>query len=562
MEQIFRIFFYFCSNHNKIRMKRFFLSMLLVLAGMALFSQVNITVAFTARNADSNYVQLNRVSITNLTKNWQETIYWPDTTLTMYFDVGIEDDYLENRGFALSQSNPNPCDGTTEFDLAVPEEDPVHLEITDMRGIVETFQAMSLSRGLHHFRVTLPSAGTYVMTARQNGKTSSIKMVSSRGGGSLGIDYLGEGQAIGHLTKSVTINPYNSDDRMEYVGYADICGVEVESGHIVTQLFYPNYTLDFSEALCFLPTVNTDSMVYYTDTTATGGGNVLSDGGAPVTARGVCWSTSHNPTVSDSHTNDGDSTGVFASSLTMLAPATTYYMRAYATNIMGTAYGDEVSFTTWRQFQCGMDTITDIDGNIYNTLQLGNQCWMKENLRTRHYSDGTPIPHGNTASLDVAYWYYPHNDSTIVPLYGLLYNWTAAAGGAPVLNICPQGWHLPSMNEWYQLTSYLTGQSQYWCGDNIYQTAKSLASTIGWATSSTPCAIGNDIATNNATGFGAMPAGGFNNHYHDFSGGAYFWTPDNYSDENWAFRLTTGGAFPSQFHHSKQYGLSVRCIHD
>ena len=74
MEQIFRIFFYFCSNHNKIRMKRFFLSMLLVLAGMALFSQVNITVAFTARNADSNYVQLNRVSITNLTKNWQETI--------------------------------------------------------------------------------------------------------------------------------------------------------------------------------------------------------------------------------------------------------------------------------------------------------------------------------------------------------------------------------------------------------------------------------------------------------------------------------------------------------
>lgn len=543
-------------------MKRFFLSMLLVLAGMALFSQVNITVAFTARNADSNYVQLNRVSITNLTKNWQETIYWPDTTLTMYFDVGIEDDYLENRGFALSQSNPNPCDGTTEFDLAVPEEDPVHLEITDMRGIVETFQAMSLSRGLHHFRVTLPSAGSYVMTARQNGKTSSIKMVSSRGGGSLGIDYLGEGQAIGHLTKSVTINPYNSDDRMEYVGYADICGVEVESGHIVTQLFYPNYTLDFSEALCFLPTVNTDSMVYYTDTTATGGGDVLSDGGAPVTARGVCWSTSHNPTVSDSHTNDGDSTGVFVSSLTMLAPATTYYMRAYATNIMGTAYGDEVSFTTWRQFQCGMDTITDIDGNIYNTLQLGNQCWMKENLRTRHYSDGTPIPHGNTASLDVAYWYYPHNDSTIVPLYGLLYNWTAAAGGAPVLNICPQGWHLPSMNEWYQLTSYLTGQSQYWCGDNIYQTAKSLASTIGWATSSTPCAIGNDIATNNATGFGAMPAGGFNNHYHDFSGGAYFWTPDNYSDENWAFRLTTGGAFPSQFHHSKQYGLSVRCIHD
>lgn len=75
MEQIFRIIFYFCSNHNKIRMKRIFLSMLLVLTGMALFPQVNITVTFTAQDVDSNYVQLKRVSITNLTKNWQETIY-------------------------------------------------------------------------------------------------------------------------------------------------------------------------------------------------------------------------------------------------------------------------------------------------------------------------------------------------------------------------------------------------------------------------------------------------------------------------------------------------------
>ena len=549
-------------------MKRFFLSMLLVLAGMALFPQVNITVTFTAQDVDSNYVQLNRVSITNLTKNWQETIYWPDTTLTMYFDVGIEDDYMENRGLTLSQSNPNPCDGTTEFDLAVPEENPVHLEIADMRGIVETFQATSLSRGLHHFRVTLPSAGTYVMTARQNGKTSSIKMVSSRGGGSVGIDYLGEGQAICHLTKSVTINPYNSNDRMLYVGYADICGAEVESEHIETQLFYPNFTLNFSQALCFLPTVSTNLVVHYTDTTAAGGGNVVSDGGAPVTARGVCWSTSHNPTVSDSHTNDGDSTGVFASNLTGLVSTTTYYVRAYATNIMGTAYGDEVSFTTWPPFYCGTDTVTDIDGNVYHTLQLGNQCWMKENLRARHYSDGTPIPQGSTTtSSNVAYWYYPHNDSTIVPLYGLLYNWTAAAGGAPVLNLCPERWHLPSMNEWSQLEGYVHSQSQYWCEYySAHYIAKSLASTIGWGPSSTPCAVGNNITTNNATGFGAMPAGGFgavSSGYYDFTGGAYFWTPDRYNSDYCHFDLTQACKMPDvSHHHPSYYGLSVRCIHD
>ena len=160
-----------------------------------------------------------------------------------------------------------------------------------------------------------------------------------------------------------------------------------------------------------------------------------------------------------------------------------------------------------------------------------------------------------------------HNDSTIVPLYGLLYNWTAAGGGAPVLNICPERWHLPSMNEWNQLTSYVLGQSQYWCESNgNHYIAKSLASTIGWGPSSTPCAVGNNITTNNATGFGAMPAGGFgavSSGYYDFTGGAYFWTPDRYNSDYCHFDLTQARKMPDvSHHHPSYYGLSVRCIHD
>lgn len=97
---------------------------------------------------------------------------------------------------------------------------------------------------------------------------------------------------------------------------------------------------------CTLPTVTTASITAILATSATGGGNVTATGGCAVTARGVCWSTSTNPTISNSHTTDGSGTGSFTSSITGLTPNTTYYVRAYATNSAGTAYGSQVSFTT------------------------------------------------------------------------------------------------------------------------------------------------------------------------------------------------------------------------
>ena len=95
-----------------------------------------------------------------------------------------------------------------------------------------------------------------------------------------------------------------------------------------------------------LPTVATDTASNITSTSATCGGNVTSNGGAAVTARGVCWSLSQNPTVSGNHTNDGTGIGGFTSSLTGLTSGTTYYVRAFATNSVGTAYGNQVVFTT------------------------------------------------------------------------------------------------------------------------------------------------------------------------------------------------------------------------
>jgi len=115
------------------------------------------------------------------------------------------------------------------------------------------------------------------------------------------------------------------------------------------------FTIIFATGIIFIagckkdstvPVLTTLALTGISQTTAESGGNITSDGNEPVSARGVCWSRAINPTISDSSTNDGTGIGTFASSLAGLTANTMYYVRAYATNSIGTAYGDELSFPT------------------------------------------------------------------------------------------------------------------------------------------------------------------------------------------------------------------------
>lgn len=100
------------------------------------------------------------------------------------------------------------------------------------------------------------------------------------------------------------------------------------------------------EVAVVVPTLTTTSASSITSTSASSGGSSISDGGASITFKGVCWSTSQNPTTANSNTNDGTGTANFTSSITGLSPNTTYYVRAYAFNSAGTGYGNQISFTT------------------------------------------------------------------------------------------------------------------------------------------------------------------------------------------------------------------------
>jgi len=311
-----------------------------------------------------------------------------------------------------------------------------------------------------------------------------------------------------------------------------------------------------------IPNVNIQS------TQATCGGTCV-DGGAEITAYGVCWSTSPNPTLSDSHTTDGSGVAAFTSVITGLTNGVTYYVRAYAVNSLGVGYGEERVFTT---DDCGDPlNLTDYDGNQYNSVRIGTQCWMKENLRTTHYADGSAVPYSANYVYDPFYC-YPNNNQDNVAVYGCLYNWAAVMHGASssdanpsgVQGICPNGWHVPSNAEWTQLSDYVRSQSEYLCGEYI---GKSLAATAGWYTSTNnTCAIGNTPQNNNATGFSAMPAGYYDrsyNNYYSFTTYSYFSSTTgrvNYSNYNHYYYMAWDNSGLYQAYSYSYFAYSVRCL--
>ena len=184
------------------------------------------------------------------------------------------------------------------------------------------------------------------------------------------------------------------------------------------------------------------------------GGNILSDGGDKIISRGVCWSSfSTNPTIADSHTIDGNGIGDFSSNPTGLIPGL-YYFKAYATNSIGTAYGNLIILNV-PAFNSGIG-VTDYDDNFYESIVIGTQEWMNKNLNVTHYRNGDAIPNitDNNAWWQLttgAYCNY-NNDVSNSLVYGKLYNWYTVTDSR---GLCPTGWHTPSYAEWTTLRNYL-----------------------------------------------------------------------------------------------------------
>jgi len=228
--------------------------------------------------------------------------------------------------------------------------------------------------------------------------------------------------------------------------------------------------------------------------------------------------------------------------------------------------------------------LKDIDGNFYNTVKIGNQVWMAENLKTTKFANGTAIPLVNTNSTwdaltatSKAYCWY-NDDIANKATYGALYTWAAAMNGAAsvianpsgVQGVCPTGWHLPSDAEWTQMENYLADNGYNYdgtTGGGGAKIAKAMSNISGWSAYSGVGAVGNTDypAYRNKSGFTALPGGlrAFSGEFYQIGDYGCWWSTTEAGAASALNRLiyyvvSNVGSFT----YSKEVGFSVRCVRD
>ena len=226
------------------------------------------------------------------------------------------------------------------------------------------------------------------------------------------------------------------------------------------------------------------------------------------------------------------------------------------------------------QLQTGIK-VKDVDGNIYNTVNIGTQSWMKENLKTTKYNDGTVIPNvtadATWSTLTTGAYSDYNNNPANSTTYGRLYNWftvdnnpatkVTSNGGK---NVCPTGWHIPTDVEWTTLTDYLTNNG-YGFGGSGNDIAKSMASTSGWTTDPTIGNVGNDQASNNSSGFTGLPSGyrNFDVSFSYINANGIWWSTTEFSASDGYDRyIFNNTAIVYRNSGNKHYGYPVRCLKD
>jgi uncharacterized protein (TIGR02145 family) len=206
------------------------------------------------------------------------------------------------------------------------------------------------------------------------------------------------------------------------------------------------------------------------------------------------------------------------------------------------------------------NTVKDIDGNVYRTVEIGKFRWMAENLKTTTYNNGTVIPNVQEQSEWIrlnsgAYSPYK-NEKSYADTFGLLYNWYAVNTG----KLCPEGWRVPTDKEWKELEGY--ADTKYGIGDTLwnkeglrgFDAGQRLRSVSGWR----PGVPGTDDL-----GFSALPGGEHLTRF--FAGGSsgFWWSSTEASDKSaWYRSLIYSFEYVARDSHPKRMGFSVRCISD
>ena len=304
-------------------------------------------------------------------------------------------------------------------------------------------------------------------------------------------------------------------------------------------------------SLC-LPFLKTDSISSLGIDSVVCNATVVLDGGSNVIVRGFCWSTNPNPNMGNYRNEVGNGLGSYGATIHGLSPNTTYYVRAYAKNISGVVYGNEIVFTTYQIMpgvRCtGTPIVHDIDGNFYYTVQIGNQCWTQSNLKVSRYRNGDSI----TTNLSNNLWestnmgsYSIYNDDSIKNLvYGKLYNNYAVSDPR---GLCPTGWHEPSFGDLMSLKDFYGG---------TIGSAPYLINPLGWNS--------QILWASNASGFSVVGSGYRNNNGTYIGSGSIsnIWSKgpmQNFEAQGLQFTFNSEDSHPLWWE-SPNNGFSIRCL--
>lgn len=208
------------------------------------------------------------------------------------------------------------------------------------------------------------------------------------------------------------------------------------------------------------------------------------------------------------------------------------------------------------------NAVKDVDGNKYDAVKIGKQVWMKSNLRTTHFRDGSPILNGGTDTFSLELPCYFQSTATLSVSNGLHYNWVSVNDPRA---LCPEGWHVPTDEEWTEMEQYVGSQQQYVYGYESANIAKALASQEGWKKYPEVGIPGHHPEANNATEFTAVPVSGYYNSYHDGYYGKFaaFWAvSENNADEAYFHCIDYDSPIVQRGRADKELSISVRCIQD
>ncbi len=361
---------------------------------VAMSQDVNVVLRFTGAKTDSSYVQLDSVRVQNLTRSWTETIVYPDTVLS-FTKVGIIN--VQNVA-AEVVSYPNPFNGTTNLSVSVPQSGDALVQVYNLAGQKVAERAMTLEAGRSLFEVRLQHPQVYLLAVTTPQGRSTIKLLNRGTNAGNSITFFGNSNFVEKIYCS---KPFQIGDQLKMFGYVTHNGYLVTSNVVQqSQSVSENFTLYFAISPADVPKVITTAVSNITTTSAYSGGVVTSQGSSPVTARGVCWDTLQNPTITGSHTSNGTGVGSFTSNITGLTPGATYYVRAYATNTAGTGYGDQVSFKT-----------DELDTNAYFAVSATySVIFSPGNLQWSATGGGsTPTTHVTADSTAAGTWRFAPN---------------------------------------------------------------------------------------------------------------------------------------------------------